>query len=170
MEEVREKMRRAGRVMGVTAWVLCGLLVLEMLAAVVALIWYLQDPVGVYWGLLPMDGLLLARMCTSLVFSGFTLGVGLRFTALFGSIRQGESPFAERNARRLKTIGITVLVASVVVPTLYKTFLMSFAPAMSLSGENFHTLPFVALGLLFFFFSWVFGYGAALQRQSDETL
>jgi hypothetical protein len=37
-------------------------------------------------------------------------------------------------------------------------------------GSPLNILPFVFIGLLLFFFSYVFRYGMKLQQESDETL
>jgi hypothetical protein len=86
----------------------------------------------------------LARVCVYCILSAIILFI---LSAFFRATAVQKTPFLEENVRRLKIIGVILIVASLVL------------------GLNNLIIAFAVLAL-----AYVFQYGAELQRSADETL
>lgn len=80
---------------------------------------------------------------------------------LLMSIRKDESPFTERNGRKIRTIGIAFMLLEPVQIAL--TLVQSGEFSVG-SGIMF------SAGIVMYCISLVFRYGCELQQESDETL
>lgn len=127
-----------------------------------------------------------------------TLPINLSFLALFLSIitgavalfvlisvaediAKGSSPFTLTQARRIKVIGILLLISVVLklfIPTGSVDFLetdaieFGFVPRAYGNGTPTTTIDISTFitAIICFFLSYVFKYGALLQRLSDDTV
>lgn len=156
--------------MKITTVVFCILTAVQMVLAAAIVIWNEVDP-NFYFAKYFM-GEATAEFCTYIIFCAFVMGILIKFYKIFHLASIDGRPFSKSIATKIKSIGVTILVASVVVPLVEKMLLMryaekSFATAVSSIAAP---LPFVMLAIVFFFFSVLFSYGAELQQQSDETL
>lgn len=119
-----------------------------------------------------------------------TLGLMLLFVIvlrLLQSVRTGRTPFALENVRRLKSIGVVLLVlglfqlvgdllmSGIVMVSGGNAVWMQAGQTVMKTSTNqvafqYSTLVFWVTGLLVLCVAFVFQYGVMLQRQSDETL
>lgn len=76
-------------------------------------------------------------------------------------IRREETPFTAMNARRIRRIGIMLMLLE---PLMLSAKLVSEGELSEIYGITF------CAGLILFNVSLLFGYGAHLQQESDETL
>ncbi|MRX83540.1 hypothetical protein [Eggerthella guodeyinii] len=128
----------------------------------------------------------IVALLTSIAYHVLTAAVSclILFVAIkvFDDIARGTSPFTEKQASRIRLIGI-LLVAGVVldIPSLVIDPLMvqssqvhlGIGPAQDSPTGNPElrvNMPLVYGAALSFFLSYVFKYGALLQRLSDDTV
>ncbi len=112
-----------------------------------------------------------AANTVSLVHSFVMLALAavLIFTAfmLLGSLRKEETPFTEKNGRRIRNISF-VLIA--VEPVTILSNIISAALDKSVIVVTSFGGMLLASGFVMYCISLVFRYGCELQQESDETL
>lgn len=118
------------------------------------------------------------HVLTAAVFC-LTLFVAIK---VFDDIARGTSPFTEKQASRIRLIGILLAVGVVLdIPSLAIDPLMvqssqvrlGIGPAQNSQAGNPElriNMPLVYGAALSFFLSYVFKYGALLQRLTDDTV
>lgn len=169
MEKVSTQIIGKVKAMSITTIVLISILGIQTVAAAVCLIiGCVNGTVAEFMGF--SDGLVVASTLTGIVLNAFTISVLARFLRIFSSAAKEGTPFTAANARQLKRTGVTILVGSIIVPMTQRIFLAFLAPEAINSASDRIALPFVALAVVFIFFSFIFRYGTELQQQSDETL
>jgi len=95
-------------------------------------------------------------------------GVSMLFARnLFGSIKEANTPFAEKAVSSLNMIGLLALIQAIAVPVV-----LSIVTAATGTGDTFNSWNFgnVFFALFIFAISLVFKYGVSLQKQADTTL
>lgn len=88
---------------------------------------------------------------------------------LFKNVSRSHTPFDEENVTNLNYMGHALLVFAIGLPALNYVLIWAFspdAPAM----EGFGNLVLIVVAIVFYCMSLIFRHGAALQRESDETL
>lgn len=180
MNSIQEKIRKKSKVMAIVLNVMSISLIVGMVVPIAFLIWIAIKPdlditsitgLGVYsttGQALDSTGEVIAEMCTIIVSGIFVLSMFRTAYHMFKLISKDISPFNRFIAKKLKTIGIVLLVYVFVVPIARVGFYSSFAPTIDMKTS--FDVSFVLLALLFFFIATVFDYGAELQRESDELL
>lgn len=80
---------------------------------------------------------------------------------LLMSIRKDESPFTENNGKKIRTIGISLMLIEPVdiILTLVQSGSLSVGSGITFSA-----------GIVMYCISLVFRYGCELQQESDETI
>lgn len=80
---------------------------------------------------------------------------------LLMSIRKDESPFTENNGKKIRTIGISLMLIEPVdiILTLVQSSSLSVGSGITFSA-----------GIVMYCISLVFRYGCELQQESDETI
>lgn len=76
-------------------------------------------------------------------------------------MRKGETPFTGQNGRRIRRIGILLMILE---PLLLLQALLSGGELPEIYGISF------AAGLILYNIALLFAYGSHLQQESDETL
>lgn len=89
------------------------------------------------------------------------IGAVIDSLRLLFSMRKGETPFTVENGRRIGRTGVLLMVLE---PLLMLEGLVSEGEFPSVYGISF------AAGLIMCNVALLFGYGAHLQQESDETL
>lgn len=176
----QEKMRHTCKIMKIVTLVFCIQLIVQIILSLFVLIVYATQMDGAltlfgspvfFTSILSVSGTgpqAVSKLCAEIALCGFSLGALLRFYAMFSDASQDGHPFSIANAKRLRTIGIIMLVASIVVPTIEMSVLVTITNEKAALTTD--TLPLILLTIVFFFFSTLFSYGAQLQQQADETL
>lgn len=118
--------------------------------------------------ILESSGEVIAEMSSIIVSTVLIFFMIIEAYKLFNSIYKNLLPFSKANVKKLKNIGVLLLVYSFVMPIAKTGFYSSFAPQVSTRFSI--DFPFLVLAFIFFFIGKVFEYGAELQRQWDETL
>ena len=106
-----------------------------------------------------------ACMCIPLIALMFFLA-----HKLFGNVNASGTPFSDDNVRILKLVSYLMIILAVVSIAAegMVVFNSSWASdAVQLGGGGF---ILIVMAVLFYFMAHVFEYGAALQKESDETL
>jgi len=89
---------------------------------------------------------------------------------LFRNISISHTPFSTENVKILKLISYIMLIfalpVTIVAEALFALYSSWGSTTLQLGGG----LPLVFVAVLFYFMAYVFEYGAALQKESDETL
>ena len=99
-------------------------------------------------------------------FAAFTT-ISYLLDRMIKTMKNGESPFTNDNAHilvHMATISVVSAVASIVGQVV---------GIMVLNPENYPgSIPFVQIGgaIVLYSLALIFGYGAQLQKESDETL
>lgn len=169
MEKISTQIISKVKAMSITTIVFISVLGVQTLAAAVCLIvGWLNSSAAEFMGM--TDELTVASILTGIVLNIFTVRILFHFLAVFSSAAKEGTPFTSENANRIKKIGVTILVASIIVPMTQRIFLTVLAPEAIASASDRIALPLVALAVVFIFFSIIFRYGTELQQQSDETL
>lgn len=105
---------------------------------------------------------------TAVVSGIFAVALLFILNRLFSNIHRMHSPFTDDNARNLKIIAFLVLLMGIVVPVFEVLASMVYssgqAPPMDIN------VGMIFMAFLVYLVSLVFKYGAALQKESDETL
>jgi len=108
-------------------------------------------------------------VCANAVLSGVFLVIALYYVrSFFGSIHKNNTPFTDEGVRSLEILAIILVACAFIVPlgSALLSFATGFWPAQIAVFNPF--LLFMAL--VMYFLSLIFKYGAALQKESDETL
>ncbi|MDR2698269.1 MAG: DUF2975 domain-containing protein [Candidatus Methanoplasma sp.] len=87
---------------------------------------------------------------------------------LFMGIRKNNTPFTDESVKDLKTIAILVLVCAIVAPIL--SGVAEYVFDVGAEGAISFSPLTLFVAFVFYVLSLVFSYGAALQKESDETL
>ena len=107
--------------------------------------------------------------------TGFALAIlVLAFRVVF-SLRADASPFTGANAKRLRWIGLLLIVYEPLQGALSSRLTASLAGELSTEGTQVSVHVslgglLIVVGLAILAISFVFEYGAQLQKLSDETL
>lgn len=168
MNTAQEKIKKICSGMGIATIVFCVLVSMQLVFTIILVVWNEITPHNFFSQF--MTGENVARMCAYIALYSFALGILIKFRSIFSSTSKSGHPFSPENANKLKSIGVTIIVASVIVPSLEHALLKFYAHQPVSIGSDVLPLPFVLLAIVFFFFSFLFSYGADLQQQSDETL
>ncbi|MCA9766251.1 MAG: DUF2975 domain-containing protein [Carnobacterium sp.] len=108
------------------------------------------------------------ELITGLMVTGSYAGMFFLASFIFKDISNGESPFNDKQVKRLKKIS-RLLIGVLFIPLLLPNILHW----MMISGKYFSiSLDGVSLiaPILFYALVEIFAYGALLQREIDETL
>lgn len=180
MNDIQKKIYRISKTVALIAKVLCISTIVGMCVPISVLVWHFIAPntdltavmsLGFYSStgqLLESTGEVIAEMCTIIVSGAFVLYILFIAFRMFKSISISIMPFDQENAKRLKKIGVLLLIYSLVEPIARKGFYRTFAPTVKIQSSL--NMVSVVLALFFFVIAVVFDYGAELQRLSDETL
>ena len=180
MENIQQKIKKSSKGMMIFIRILCISLIIGLCVPVFTLVYLAVNPETDFFtsgslnfysttGLeLKTTGAVNAEMCSLIVSGIFIFGMLLNAYNMFKSINADIKPFSQPNAKRLKKIGVILIVYSFVVPIARDGFYRTLARYMNIRSS--FEISFVALALLFFFIAMIFDYGSELQRQSDETL
>lgn len=180
MNSIQEKIQKSSKIMAIILKVLIISLVVGICVPIGTIIWISKESnvnivsmkgLAFYSStgqILGSTGEVIAEMCTIIVSAIFVLFILITAYGMFKSTSRDIGPFSKSNVKRLKNIGITLLIYSLVVPIARAGFYGSFAPEINIKSSP--NMSFVVIALVFFFMAIVFGYGAELQRQYDETL
>ncbi|GAA0795086.1 hypothetical protein GCM10008910_13250 [Faecalicatena orotica] len=162
----QKRLKQTGSTLAKITRVLFWIQFLEMVIAAFLVCWHEFFPSHFVLHFVSEE--LLFQLCVSLVTGGFILGVLARFRKLCGSLSQNGDPFHATNAAILKSISITVLAASFVLPAAEKVFVEAF----HLSGCNTDAASLSVLimltAALLFFLSVLLKSGA--ERFHDASL
>ncbi|MGN0617979.1 MAG: hypothetical protein ACI4J7_03045 [Ruminiclostridium sp.] len=100
--------------------------------------------------------------------------ISLKFSAaIFGKLKDGETPFRYDIGDKIKAAGITLVVTGIAA------FLIQFSCELLLAFDviadnitmsDFSDTYLCIIGALLCIFSYIFNYGCKLQQESDETL
>lgn len=89
---------------------------------------------------------------------------------IFRNIRNSQSPFDIKNAKKLKIIA-WLMLALTIWPTFVETVLRFFLiPNTTLPYNNSMSVTTFCITIIFFAVAYIFEYGCLLQQQVDETL
>lgn len=197
MEITQQKVQRVSRVMKIITLVFCVEMIVQILLCIFIMVVQASRMDGIFQlfgGKLQITGNVLfggtalfadnallnsilsgyltpigvAKACAELTLCCFSLAILFRFYALFVAASADGHAFSIPNAKRLRGIGVTILVASIVVPAVETSVLV--ATTGNKTNLSIGSLPVTLLAISFFFFSMLFYYGAQLQQQADETL
>lgn len=108
-----------------------------------------------------------AGTLSMLVYLGLCLGILYNAGAFFSDTRKALTPFLVENAKRIRVIGILVLLVSIV------PMLMDAAASLVIGlVPDFFTfsLEGIMLAVVIFCVGVLFEHGCALQKEADETL
>lgn len=95
-------------------------------------------------------------------------GILLFFAAsVFFRIQKSGVPFTEKNFRSVRLIGILLIASTVLSQAV---IILLSGGITDIANDLIVLSPPIITGILFLFIAKVFGYGAMLQRESDETL
>lgn len=101
----------------------------------------------------------------------FTLGVLWNVRTIFINIEKKETPFIRKNCRSVFNIGVIIIALSIVkdsiLPLVCKIIGIGSLNSGSLVSFNLNSL---IIGGVIICQSYIFEYGTALQKESDETL
>ena len=145
----------------------------KLLAILVSLAYGYYFVSSVY--LLAVGRMRLEALLPGLLLTAFVIGIlFLSFRVIF-SLRRDCSPFTLANARRLRGIGLLLIVYDLLQSALSSVMTASMAKALSTAGEQVSVHIslgglLIVTGLAVFSLSYVFQYGVQLQQLSDETL
>jgi len=89
---------------------------------------------------------------------------------LFRNISISRTPFSTDNVRILKLISYIMLIFAIPVTMIAEALYVLYSSWGSTTLQLGGGLPLVFVAVLFYFMAYVFEYGAALQKESDETL
>jgi len=104
-------------------------------------------------------------MCVPLMASMFFLAY-----KLFGNIGTSQTPFSMENVKILKWISYLMLIFAIPVTLAAEALFMLYSSWDVFTMQWGGGLPLVFVAVLFYFMAHIFEYGAALQKESDETL
>lgn len=110
---------------------------------------------------------LVALSVAVFVVSAFLFVILLITYKMFKKIHESYTPFDEQHVKSIKTIGILVMVMTLVGRIVDST--ASSIIGISTLGISTDSTGII-LGLIIFCLAYIFDYGCMLQKQSDETL
>lgn len=115
MEKISTQIISKVKAMSITTIVFISVLGVQTLAAAVCLIvGWLNSSAAEFMGM--NDELTVASILTGIVLNIFTVRILFHFLSVFSSAAKEGTPFTSENANRIKKIGVTILVASIIVP------------------------------------------------------
>ena len=99
--------------------------------------------------------------------------IALKFSsAIFGKLKNGETPFRYDIGDKIKAAGISLTVTGILVfmVKFICNLLCSFDIITDIVAIDFSDSSLCLMGALICIFSYIFNYGCKLQQESDETL
>ena len=109
--------------------------------------------------------ILLGLIILSLVFVDVIMYIAYK---MFDDIKKSYTPFKKENSKRLMQISYLLIIYSIVLPII-STVVMGCVDLNDDVRIDFNPV-FIAVAVIFYCMSLVFGYGTKLQQESDETL
>jgi hypothetical protein len=109
--------------------------------------------------------IMLGLIILSLVFVDAIMYIAYK---MFNDIKKSYTPFKKENSKRLMQISYLLIIYSIVLPIISAVV----GGCVDLNNEmtiDFNPV-FIAVAVIFYCMSLVFGYGTKLQQESDETL
>ncbi len=97
--------------------------------------------------------------------------IAIHVMGLLKTVESGE-PFAAENVRRLRRISLVLILGSFLIPSVsaVAAATTSHISLMEIKGDSMFDLTLLLCGFLVLVLSGVFGYGARLQREHDQTV
>lgn len=163
---------------------------LTLLVAVGALLlWFLFSTTRIIWLTTQAENWSAIVIATLVVSTFFLLMFLVISSSLLLSIRKGETPFQEKNVKKLKAIALLLIlfepfhhvlerIGQFHIPIILEEGVLTYFP-----GEGYHYIGettlqmntsfggfILATGLIIYCVALVFQYGISLQNQVDETL
>ena len=148
--------------------------------ALLVLYWLIQTGITVYFTVTGEPSAAAAEqniftLVYSLFFSAYIIAVMVMVIRLLQSIRRGKTPFTMDNVKRLRRIGVMLMLFELLQRLTTRLFWAAASGAVQ-DGETVvyyydSTAGMVLIvGLAVLSISLVFQYGVELQQLSDETL
>lgn len=184
MNETIKKVRGFSKAMYIIAKIVFICCIVGLCACVAGMVWAIVMGSGAWtvWGgmviAVPIEVFgndTIAKIWGTIAFTiaslAFTLSIARIAMRLFGNMRKGDTPFTMENAKLLKTMGIVMIVASLVPQIIGASVGSGIAAVNGLTfdADMGNGFPLLA-ALAFFVMSVIFKYGCELQTQVDETL
>lgn len=97
--------------------------------------------------------------------------VAIHVMGLLKSVEAG-APFALENVKRLRRISLVLMIGSIIIPavTTVSASISSNINLLEMKGDSMFDLTLLLCGFLVLVLSGIFGYGARLQREHDQTV
>ncbi|MCL1832098.1 MAG: DUF2975 domain-containing protein [Oscillospiraceae bacterium] len=109
------------------------------------------------------------RVCGEMLSLAVIAAIMFVASYIFKDMTTQHTPFAQKNADRLKIISLLLIGFTIVVQPLKAFLIMVFVPGVNEFTFHINLAHFV-FAAVFFCLALIFEYGVILQQESDETL
>lgn len=133
---------------------------------------YFEIDESLFTGIVNVKGTILLFMAVAIVNLSFVQYLMLLIKWIIGDVKN-QTPFTDKNVKRLKLMSYVYLGASVIIPLVSRSFFYNLVDKLQMSQLTVNFSPnfqFIFMGIIIFILAIIFEHGVNLQEDHDMTV
>lgn len=133
---------------------------------------YFEIDESLFTGIVNVKGSILLFLAMGIVNLSFLQYLMLLIKWIIGDVKN-QTPFTDKNVKRLKLMSFGYLFASVIIPLISRAFFFNVIDKLQMSQLSVNFSPnfqFIFMGIIIFILAIIFEHGVNLQEDHDMTV